>query len=635
MGTFSTLHNPRIAHGTDHIVTESFTGPRPGLDSGSGSDSGSGPGSAFSGKTPRTTVPLSSAHQAEELLDTLLDEFITLEELKEIARIPATDTHQTRDTLVDSLLKGDLVVSVPAASGLGGSSTNSISGSSTGANPITNTVDSSELEPSLHYSKEMQATLLAHSNTGTALLTRRPSSLSTDSKIGNQGQKQSAIPKESTNTDKTPQYKFVVEVAGCKHSSKQRLVLKSAEKGAKKSTESSGERPIIQTARQDRQRTHRSLVEFKHVDNSPKTIALEIPMSGGPNLQLTLLSDIMPVNKDKQQDCWESIISPIKPLRFLDENNDINNSDLLPEGWLYVFWRGRCWRELQVHKSNSYRDVDINWYRGQSTDSAREAKGHWLDSIWVPSQLNGTPQVGALGFQLAYSPAQWPMQWIETVEGNTDQRAQVCTSLDSLGKYKEQRHFQQCDNTISDIESALLLRGGNKEQRICPDGKSLRKQRKNNLAAVYLQPAGEVMRLKVTNKKGEPWKGKKMAVTVGGKVTEHTVNADGIIEVALFGDQTIDGLDAWVGSELGSESSPSPLPSHSITINTDQLDDVSTVKGQQARLNNLEHKAGVEDGLMGRNTRNAIKSFQQQYKLDVDGIAGPITQQKLTEVHGS
>ena len=617
MGTFSTLNNPRIVHGTDPIAAGSSTGIS--------TRSTRGLLSEALEKDDRTTLPIGSTHQAEELLDTLLDTFVTLEELKDIARIPATDTHQTRETLIDALLNGDIVVSVPKASGnstSGGgqslptastlNSTNNPTLNSTSMPPTINPIDISELEPSLHYSKEMQATLMAHSNNKN----------SSSNKNSSKGPIPSSTSQESSKTGKPLQYKHVVEVAGSNHSSKQRLVLKGE-----------GELPMIQTARQDRQGKHRSLVEFKHVENSPRDIALEIPMSGGPNLQLTLLSDVMPVNKDKQQDCWNSVITPLKPLLFLDEKNDINNSDILPTGWLYLFWRGRCWRELQVHKSNSYRDVDIDWYRGQSNSGQkREAKGHWLDNIWVPSLLDGTPQVGALGFQLAYSPAQWPMQWIETIENNAGQRKQVCTNLDNLSKYAQQRHFQQCDNAISDIESALLLRSGSNTQLICPDGKSLRRQRKNNLAAVYLQPAGEIMRLKITNKKGEPWKGKKMAITVGGQVTEHTVNADGIIEVALFGNQTIEGVDAWVGN---TESSPNPSPSHRIAINIDQLDDVSTIKGQQARLNNLEHKAGAEDGLMGRNTRGAIKTFQQQYKLDVDGIAGPITQQKLTEVHGS
>lgn len=49
----------------------------------------------------------------------------------------------------------------------------------------------------------------------------------------------------------------------------------------------------------------------------------------------------------------------------------------------------------------------------------------------------------------------------------------------------------------------------------------------------------------------------------------------------------------------------------------------------QKALNTLGHNAGAEDGLMGRVTLMAIKSFQKSCGLNADGIMGPITSHEL------
>jgi hypothetical protein len=56
--------------------------------------------------------------------------------------------------------------------------------------------------------------------------------------------------------------------------------------------------------------------------------------------------------------------------------------------------------------------------------------------------------------------------------------------------------------------------------------------------------------------------------------------------------------------------------------------------GVQYRLNAAGFGAGPVDGIMGPKTLKAVRAFQETYKLDVDGIPGPITQGKLVEVCG-
>jgi len=75
-----------------------------------------------------------------------------------------------------------------------------------------------------------------------------------------------------------------------------------------------------------------------------------------------------------------------------------------------------------------------------------------------------------------------------------------------------------------------------------------------------------------------------------------------------------------------------------VDLNIGHLDPVNTVQGQIGRLNNLGYDAGpVRAPLIADDkdqVKSAIEEFQCDYKLSVDGIAGPNTQTKLKEIHG-
>ncbi|AFM40766.1 cell wall-associated hydrolase, invasion-associated protein [Desulfosporosinus acidiphilus SJ4] len=49
----------------------------------------------------------------------------------------------------------------------------------------------------------------------------------------------------------------------------------------------------------------------------------------------------------------------------------------------------------------------------------------------------------------------------------------------------------------------------------------------------------------------------------------------------------------------------------------------------QKELNNLNYSVGTADGIFGSKTLSAVEAFQQNDHLQVDGIAGPITQDAL------
>ncbi len=59
------------------------------------------------------------------------------------------------------------------------------------------------------------------------------------------------------------------------------------------------------------------------------------------------------------------------------------------------------------------------------------------------------------------------------------------------------------------------------------------------------------------------------------------------------------------------------------------------LQGVQERLANLGYACGVLEGQMNPETLQAIKRFQEEHELEVDGIVGPKTQAKLEELYGS
>ena len=62
------------------------------------------------------------------------------------------------------------------------------------------------------------------------------------------------------------------------------------------------------------------------------------------------------------------------------------------------------------------------------------------------------------------------------------------------------------------------------------------------------------------------------------------------------------------------------------------LDPIDTVSGVQQRLNNLGYSCGSEDGKMTEKTKEALRKFQAECKLNVTGEIDSATKAKLTEL---
>ena len=126
------------------------------------------------------------------------------------------------------------------------------------------------------------------------------------------------------------------------------------------------------------------------------------------------------------------------------------------------------------------------------------------------------------------------------------------------------------------------------------------------------------LRLVLKNKQGSPVSQKSYRLSVDDKTIEGKTDKKGYLEAEV--------------PHLA-ETAELEIAGVKRTLKIAHLDPVETVSGVQARLNNLGYNAGPVDGINGRKTKNAVKQFQSDYNLAVDGIVGPQTRKHLRDVH--
>jgi len=382
----------------------------------------------------------------------------------------------------------------------------------------------------------------------------------------------------------------------------------------------------------DNQYTHRSETCFQNISQSPRQLSLAVNMSSGPSpMTLPLCGNqLKPSRRGRSKPEWDNVIIPIKPLHSIattDKHAEATSKKTaeLKKGWLYLFWKGTLWRELEVAANSAMRDCRVEWYRNQirfnqhEHDAPRNAEGHALQDIWVPYKINNEYQLGRNGLRMAFSETQWSWSLIEALESGVDSLIAKTTSVDAVKQYSTQQHFGSAGDSIDSLEIALKTSEGNS---VSFDNKPTK------IAAIYLAPELNKVCIKVNDHQLNTLAGKRYQLIAGDNSLEGTLAADGIINEPLPHQATEGELRVWCNSD-------SLSPSHRIPLKLQQLANIETTAGIQARLNNLNHHAGGVDGITGRKTLAAIRQFQQQHQLVVDGDAGPVTQQKLKEIHGN
>ncbi len=191
-----------------------------------------------------------------------------------------------------------------------------------------------------------------------------------------------------------------------------------------------------------------------------------------------------------------------------------------------------------------------------------------------------------------------------------------------------QQQLQDAGQQLANIAKGLKSAGQPLKQKATSNSIAAEKIRK--LVDVKKTPKlREHFLLRLTNKKGKAWSNKTFKVTTDSGVFEGKTNGQGVVKTKLNAQDLNGTLDIWLKDNEAEPSFSVPF-----AIDAGELPEVSTIQGVQARCNNLGFNAGVVDGINGGKTKNAVKGFQQQQKVQVDGIAGPVTQKKLTSAYG-
>jgi hypothetical protein len=133
------------------------------------------------------------------------------------------------------------------------------------------------------------------------------------------------------------------------------------------------------------------------------------------------------------------------------------------------------------------------------------------------------------------------------------------------------------------------------------------------------------LRLRLVDFDNNPLADTECTLHLEGKVRDLTTDGDGRIEETIPStaqDAVLVFKDPLVPFDL------------STNIKIGHLDPVEEVSGQKARLSNLGYFYSRNDGRDEERFNYAVQEFQCDNDLDVDGICGPETQDKLKEIHG-
>jgi putative peptidoglycan binding protein len=106
------------------------------------------------------------------------------------------------------------------------------------------------------------------------------------------------------------------------------------------------------------------------------------------------------------------------------------------------------------------------------------------------------------------------------------------------------------------------------------------------------------------------------------------------------GDDTWSGQtsdDGWIMHDVpvGATSGTLDFAGRNIELEIGSLDPIEYVEGVKARLMNLGYKiSAVDADDTSDEYKDAVKAFQSDFQLTVDGIVGPQTRGKLKDVYG-
>jgi len=169
-----------------------------------------------------------------------------------------------------------------------------------------------------------------------------------------------------------------------------------------------------------------------------RNIWLDIDAEKGAPVRVPLFDAVSATERQMEKQ-WNRIL-PLVPLTLIHDPEPEPghpNEHLVPvrPGFIYVFRKGRLWRELEVRYSDSrtmeFLDIRLTDYRDSDesylTENRRPAIGKPQQAIWMPvSEMNRSL---LCEFQMAFSEVQWSSRRVAYLETSDSARAERCQGL--------------------------------------------------------------------------------------------------------------------------------------------------------------------------------------------------------------
>lgn len=168
----------------------------------------------------------------------------------------------------------------------------------------------------------------------------------------------------------------------------------------------------------------RRRVEYS--DEEHGSLVLTISKRNGGKLILPLLEHATTsIERDAHQDNTMMRIRPLaqlpRPLPSRSTPSLVNTgiaTAMIRPGYLYVFFEGKLWRELEIDTHGRMSDTDLSHYRQRAEQghipNDRISEGEWLDDLLLPVLLKGRAVMHEVS--IAYSEIAWSWPYIEWLE---------------------------------------------------------------------------------------------------------------------------------------------------------------------------------------------------------------------------
>jgi len=219
--------------------------------------------------------------------------------------------------------------------------------------------------------------------------------------------------------------RFGVQVIGKAHPRNQRLVICHDRDGQPDLALTARDRPITLD------KSWCSSVLHAWNWRPGRRLMLEIDSRDSPPIRLPLLDELS-ITPRQMEAQWNQIVPvlPFVPLPGVNSQHDHGTPVLCRAGFIYVFYRQRLWRELQVdvdEHGTCFRDIEVARYRQGSgfQSGPRIASGELLEDIWLPASWNNQP---VSDLQLCFSEIQLSAPRLLRLEQDAALRRQRCQS---------------------------------------------------------------------------------------------------------------------------------------------------------------------------------------------------------------